>query len=253
MSEAPGIATAAVVGLAVGSFLNVCITRLPAHLNIWRPGSACPTCEAPIQWYDNIPVLSFLALRGRCRACGAEISWQYPVVEIVTAILFALAYIRFGLSDDLVVASVLSAALIVITGIDVKHQIIPDMVTLPGIPLGFLANLLTARVTWHDSLLGIVIGGGTFLVIIFASKGGMGGGDMKLGAMLGAFLGWQVTLMSLLIAVLVGVTVAVTLLATKARGRKDPVPFGPFLAVGGLAGLFWGERLLEWYLGGFQH
>jgi leader peptidase (prepilin peptidase)/N-methyltransferase len=246
-------AAAGLVGLVIGSFLNVCIARIPAGGDLWRPGSACPNCRTPIRWYDNVPVLSFLLLRGRCRACRRPISWQYPVVEIVTAVLFVLAYARFGVGPDLLVALVLVSVLIAVTGIDLKHQIIPDVITLPAIPAGFLANLLTGRVSWSESLLGILVGGGTFFVIIVVSRGGMGGGDMKLGGMLGAFLGWKVTLLVLLIAVLAGGAVATAFLVTGTRGRKDPVPFGPFLALGAVAGVFWGERLLEWYLGALQH
>jgi leader peptidase (prepilin peptidase)/N-methyltransferase len=242
----------ALTGLAVGSFLNVCIVRLPADRSLWRPGSACPACGAAIRWRDNVPVLSFLALRGRCRACASPISWQYPIVEILTSAAFVLTYFRFGLQPDAGIALAFSSALIVVTGIDLVHQIIPDVVTLPGIGAGVLANLVTGRVTVIDSLLGILVGGGTFFVIILASRGGMGGGDMKLGAMLGAFLGWKITLIALLVAVLTGGAVAVVLLLAKAKRRKDPVPFGPFLALGGMAGLFWGERLLAWYLAGLD-
>jgi leader peptidase (prepilin peptidase)/N-methyltransferase len=170
----------------------------------------------------------------------------------MTSALFVLTYLRFGLSPHLPVAFLLISALIVITGIDLKHQIIPDVITLPGIPAGLLANLLTSRVSWPESLAGILVGGGTFFVIIVASNGGMGGGDMKLGAMVGAFLGWKIALLSLLIAVLAGGFVGAALLVSKSRGRKDPIPFGPFLATGAIAGLFWGERLLAWYLGGFR-
>jgi leader peptidase (prepilin peptidase)/N-methyltransferase len=247
----PAIALAG-FGLVIGSFLNVCIVRLPERRSLWRPGSACPVCGIPIRWYDNIPVLSFVVLRGRCRACGDAIAWRYPLVEIMTSGLFALTYLRFGWTAQLPVALVLISALIVITGIDLVHQIIPDLLTLPGILLGLLANFATGRVGWLESLLGILVGGGTFFVIILASNGGMGGGDMKLGAMLGAFLGWKITLVSLLIAVLAGGLVAVSLLLMRARGRKDPVPFGPFLALGGTAGLFWGETLLACYLRSFQ-
>ena len=248
------LAAAAVIGifgLAVGSFLNVCIARLPEGKSLWWPGSACPHCGAAIGWRDNVPVLSYVALRGRCRACGGPIAWRYPLVEVVTAGLFVLTFLRLGWTPDLPIGLALVAALIAITGIDLLHQIIPDVITVPGILLGFLANSLAGRVSWLDSVLGILAGGGIFFVIIFVSKGGMGGGDMKLGAMLGAFLGWKVALISLLIAVLSGGGVAAVLLLTRARGRKDPVPFGPFLALGGLAGLLWGETLLAWYVGSF--
>ncbi|PYM84210.1 MAG: prepilin peptidase [Candidatus Rokuibacteriota bacterium] len=240
-----------IFGLAVGSFLNVCIARLPEGKSLWWPGSACPHCGAAIGWRDNVPVLSYVALRGRCRACGGPIAWRYPLVEVVTSGLFVLTVLRLGWTPELAIGLALVAALIVVTGIDLLRQIIPDVITVPGIVFGFLTNSLAGRVSWLDSLLGILAGGGIFFAIILVSKGGMGGGDMKLGAMLGAFLGWKVALISLLIAVLSGGGVAAVLLLTRARGRKDPVPFGPFLALGGLAGLLWGEILLAWYLGTF--
>ena len=205
-----------------------------------------------IAWYDNIPILSFLALRGRCRACAMPIPWRYPLVEAVTAGLCLAAYQAFGFTPDAVVAAVLLAALVAITAIDLQCQIIPDVISLPGILAGCLANVATGRVPWIDSLLGIVVGGGLFMVIILASGGGMGGGDMKLSAMLGAFLGWKVVLVAVFVAVILGGTLALALLASGKRGRKDPIPFGPFLAAGGAAGLFYGERVVRWYLGGFS-
>ena len=240
-----------VFGLVMGSFLNVVIARLPEGRSLWWPPSSCLACATPIAWHDNIPLLSFAALRGRCRACRAAISWRYPVVEATTGLLFAAAYAIFGLSRELGVALVLLAALVALTGIDLRRQILPDVITLPGIVAGFLANLATGRVTWIDSLLGIGLGGGLFLLIILVSGGGMGGGDMKLGAMLGAFLGWKVALLSVFVAVLPGGVLALVMLASGLRGRKDPIPFGPFLAFGGVVGLFWGERLVTWYVGGF--
>ncbi|MGH7278300.1 MAG: prepilin peptidase [Candidatus Rokuibacteriota bacterium] len=248
----PGLAAVVLVGLLVGSFLNVVITRLPERRSLWAPRSACPGCGATIAWHDNVPVLSFVALRGRCRACAMPIAWRYPVVEVTTAGLFALAYSVFGLTPDLGVALILLAALVAITGIDLQHQIIPDVITLTGTVAGFVANLATGRVGWSESLLGILVGGGSFLAIILASGGGMGGGDMKLGAMLGAFLGWKVTLLAILVAVVLGGIVAGILLTTGLRRRKDPVPFGPFLALGGAVGLLWGDRLVNWYLTAFQ-
>ena len=240
-----------VFGLVIGSFLNVVIARVPARRSLWKPGSACPGCGMAIAWHDNIPILSFVALRGRCRTCSTPIPWRYPIVEAVTAVLFAAAALRFGPTLDTVVAAALLAGLVALTAIDLEHQILPDIITLPGILVGVLANLATGRVSWRESLFGIVVGGGLFFVIILASGGGMGGGDMKLGAMLGAFLGWQVVLLSVFIAIVLGGILAATLMALGVRGRKDPIPFGPFLAAGGAAGLFWGERVVRWYLSGF--
>ena len=240
-----------VFGLFVGSFLNVVIARLPERRSIVTPRSACPGCDGPIPWYDNVPLLSFALLGGRCRSCRAPISWRYPVVEAATGGLFLLALARRGLSLDLVSALVLLAALVAVTGIDLAHQIIPDVITLPGIAVGLACSLVTGQPRWLESLIGAVVGGGLFLLIIVASGGGMGGGDMKLGAMLGAFLGWRLLLVGVMISVLAGGVVAIALLALRRRGRKDAVPFGPFLALGGALALLWGERILQWYLTAF--
>ena len=245
------IAAFVVAGLLIGSFLNVVIARVPERRSLWSPGSACPGCGAAIAWYDNIPILSFLALRARCRACSAPILWRYPIVEAITAGLFATAALRFGATVEAGVAAALLAVLVALTAIDLERQILPDVITLPGILAGVLANLATGRVPWLESLMGIIVGGGVFFMIILASGGGMGAGDMKLGAMLGAFLGWKIVLLSILGAVVVGGIVAVSLMASGQRGRKDPIPFGPFLAAGGVFGLLWGERVLQWYLSGF--
>lgn len=242
---------AVVFGLIIGSFLNVVIARVPAHKSLWKPGSSCPGCDAAIAWHDNVPLLSFAALRGRCRRCGITIPWRYPIVEATTAALFAIAYGKFGATPEFVSAALLVSLLVAITGIDLQHQIIPDVISLPGIVAGLIASLATGRVSWMESALGIIVGGGTFLVIILASGGGMGGGDMKFGAMLGAFLGWKVVLLTIFIAVVLGGALAVALIASGLRGRKDPIPFGPFLAAGGAVGLFWGERMVRWYLDGF--
>jgi len=246
------IAFAFVFGLVLGSFLNVVIARLPERRSLWAPRSACPGCGATIAWFDNVPLLSFALLRGRCRACAIPIPWRYPVVEAATAVLVALAWLQFGPTLEFLVAVALLAALVAITAIDLRHQIIPDAITLPGILAGVTANVATRHLSWAEVGLGIVLGGGVFFVIIVASRGGMGAGDMKLGAMLGAFLGWKITLFALLVGVLVGGALAVVLMALGIRGRKDAIPFGPFLALGGAAALFWGEGVVQWYVAGLR-
>jgi len=250
------VAGALALGGIVGSFLNVCASRLPNGRSLWMPGSACPACAHPIRWYDNVPVLSFMVLRGRCRDCRAPIAWRYPGVEFGTALLFALAYVHLGLDWELAPAFVFLSALMVITVIDLEHQLIPDRITLPVIAAGFLASVILGRPSWPQSLLGIVVGGGIIYAIILGSRlvmgvEGMGGGDITLAAMLGAFLGWKLLLLGLFLAVLLGAGVAVALLATGRRGGKDPIPFGPFLALGGAVSLFWGKEILQWYLRGF--
>ena len=245
------IVAVSLFGLAIGSFLNVVIARVPAGRSLVRPGSACPGCSAPLTWYDNIPVLSFLMLRGRCRACGMHISWRYPVVETITAAVLVVAYVAFGPSADFLVACVLLPALVALTAIDLDHQMIPDAITLPGILIGLVINLASRRISWLDSAVGILLGGGLFLVIILVSRGGMGGGDLKLGAMLGAFLGWKALIVALFVAIVLGGAIGAVLLATGRRGRKDPIPFGPFLAAGGAMALFWGKQAFSWWMGGF--
>ncbi len=220
--------TCLVLGLIVGSFLNVVIARVPDGRSIVHPPSACPACGTPIRWHDNIPVLSWLGLRGRCRACHGPISWRYPAVELLTGLLFVLAASHAGSIVELLSALLFLAALVAISG------------SLLGNPKG-----------WLDTLIGVAIGGGIFVVIIVASGGGMGGGDMKLGAMMGAFLGWKLVLLAILLGVLGGGLVAIALLAAGRKGRKDAVPFGPFLALGGAVSLLWGKPILDWYLGRF--
>lgn len=245
------LVTTLLVGLAVGSFVNVVVARLPERRSLLRPGSTCPGCGTAIAWHDNIPVLSYVLLRGRCRTCGMGITWRYPVIELATAALWGVAYVAWGFTPEFGVAVLFLTSLVAITAIDVERGIIPDLITLPGILAGLGANLITDRGGWLDSILGIVVGGGLFFVIIVASGGGMGGGDMKLGAMFGAFLGWKVTLLAVFIAVVLGGALALTLMASGRVRRKDPIPFGPFLAAGGAISLFWGEKVMRWYLSGF--
>jgi leader peptidase (prepilin peptidase)/N-methyltransferase len=240
----------------VGSFLNVVIARVPAGRSIVRPGSACPCCGKAIAWYDNLPVLSYILLRARCRSCREPISWRYPAVEVACAILFLLAYHRFEPGLGLLSALVLLAGLVAITAIDLDHQIIPDVLSLPGIALGLLFSLAPGGIGLLQSLLGVAVGGGLFVVIIVGSvlvigQAGMGVGDVKLGALLGAFLGWKLALLSILLSMLLGGPLAAGLLATGRKGRKDPIPFGPFLALGGLISLFWGDAVLAWYFSQF--
>ena len=251
------VAAFVVGGLLIGSFLNVVIARVPHGRSLWRPGSACPACGSAIAWHDNVPLVSYAALRGRCRACGVSIPWRYPIVEAITGAFFGAAALAFGPTPYAVVAAAFLAALVAITMIDLEHQIIPDVISLPGILAGVLANLATGHVSWLDSVLGILIGGGVFLAIALvgswlAGQDAMGGGDIKLAAMLGAFLGWKVLLLSLFVSAIGGGVLAAVLMSTGLRGRKDPLPFGPFLAAGGAIGLFWGERTVRWYLSVFS-
>lgn len=239
-------------GLILGSFLNVVIVRLPKKESLWSPSSHCRSCHSEIPWYDNIPLLSFIWLKGRCRNCGEPIGWRYPVVEALTGVSWGFAVSHLGLTLQLLPALLLISILVVLTVIDLEHQLLPDRITLPGIVLGWLSNLFTGQVSIVNALLGSLVGGGIFYLIVILSRGGMGGGDIKLGAMLGAFFGWKLTLVSIFLAVFAGGLVAAGVLLTGRKKRKDPLPFGPFLALGGLVTLFWGEELLRWYLGVFR-
>jgi leader peptidase (prepilin peptidase)/N-methyltransferase len=245
----------AVFGLMLGSFLNVVIARLPERRSLWAPRSACPGCGATIAWYDNIPIVSFLLLRARCRACAIPIPWRYPLVELSMAVLLVGAWLAFGPTPEFVIAAALLAALVAITAIDLRHQIIPDAISLPGVLAGAVANVASGRLAWTDVALGIVLGAGIFFAILvagswYAGQEAMGLGDVKLAAMLGAFLGWKVLLFSAFLSSLIGGILAAAMVVTGSLGRRDPIPFGPFLAAGGAAGLFWGERVVRWYITG---
>ena len=240
-------------GLIIGSFLNVCIYRIPAGLSVVSPPSRCPNCGSFIRWYQNIPILSYLVLGGKCGSCRVGISWRYPIVEALTGALFVLVFFSFQFSAATVVYWVFVAALIVITFIDLDHQIIPDVISLPGIVVGFLCSFAIPWLSWSDSLLGILLGGGSlwlvaFLYELLTKKEGMGGGDIKLLAMLGAFLGWKAILPIIFISSLIGSLVGIPLMLVKKADSKLAIPFGPFLALGAVIYLFWGPKLIAWYL-----
>jgi leader peptidase (prepilin peptidase) / N-methyltransferase len=242
-----------VLGAVIGSFLNVCICRLPAGESIAYPASRCPHCQAAIRWYQNIPILSYLLLWGRCANCRCGISSRYPLVEALTGALFVLIFLSFGVQWATPVYWLFAAALVVVTFIDLDHQIIPDVISLPGIPIGFLAVFGVPWISWSDSLLGILAGGGSLFLVaasyqLLTKKEGMGGGDIKLLAMIGAFLGWQAVLPVIFISSFIGSLVGVPLMLIKKADRRLAIPFGPFLALGALVYLLWGRMLLRWYL-----
>jgi leader peptidase (prepilin peptidase)/N-methyltransferase len=241
-------------GAVVGSFLNVCIHRLPGDESVVFPASHCPHCRVPIRPYDNIPLLSYVVLRGRCRSCAESISSRYPVVELLGGIAAVAAVAALGLSAHALLAFAFLCALVVITFIDFDHQIIPDAISLPGIGVGFAAALVLGDPRWSASLAGILLGGGLLWGVAegyhwLTGREGMGGGDIKLLAMIGAFLGWQAVPVTLMIASLFGTAVGVTLMIAQRRDSRTAIPFGPFLAVGATCALFWGDALVAWYLG----
>jgi leader peptidase (prepilin peptidase) / N-methyltransferase len=242
----------AAFGLAIGSFLNVCIHRLPRRQSIVHPPSRCPGCGALLRWYDNVPVVGYLLLRGRCRSCREAISPMYPAVELATLAAFLLHYWQLGLDPLLVPRLILAAALIVLFAIDLRHQILPNVITLPGVVAGFGFSLFLPP-GWAASLLGILLGGGSLWLIAetyYRLRGveGMGMGDVKMLAMIGAFLGWQLTLVTLVLASMLGALVGLGLMAVSRDNRMRALPFGTFLALGALTASLAGEPLLEWYL-----
>ena len=241
------------LGLAIGSFLNVCIYRLPRGESVVHPPSRCPSCGRGLRWFENVPVLGYLLLGGRCRTCRAAVSPMYPIVEAGTALLFLLQYWQLGWQPVLGVRLVFVAAMIALFVIDLQHRILPNVITLPGVVIGVAASLLFEP-GWRASLIGVAVGGGALWAIgeaYFRIRGeeGMGMGDVKMLAMIGAFLGWQLMLVTLLIASLAGSVFGGGMILLNRGSMKYALPLGSFLAAGALIATHLGQRLLSWYLG----
>ena len=248
----PQLALAAVAlapGLALGSFLNVVASRLPLKRSLVRPGSACMSCERPIAWYDNVPLVSWALLRGRCRSCGAAIPARYPAVELLTGLLIAGCVLALGATLDALVASFFCAVLVAISATDLEHRIIPNRLVVPG-----AAAVLVAQTALHPSPEWAIAGFGAFaflLVAALAYPAGMGMGDVKLALFMGVMLGRTVPV-ALMLGMLAALLPGLWLLARHGReARKLGIPFGPFLALGAVVALFWGDRLLDAYLSTF--
>lgn len=242
-----------VLGAVVGSFLNVCICRLPEDKSVVFPPSACPKCGYQLRWYDNVPFISFLLLRAKCRSCHAPISWRYPLVEALNGLLTLLLFMKFGISLTFLAMFIFCSSLVVITIIDLDHQIIPDEISLPGIVVGFIFACFLPWNGWLNSLLGILLGGGSLFLVAWGyekltGKEGMGGGDIKLLAMMGAFLGWRSVLFIIFSASLVGSVIGVTAMLIQKKDGKLAIPFGPFLAFGAILYVFYGRQIITWYL-----
>jgi leader peptidase (prepilin peptidase)/N-methyltransferase len=238
-------------GAVIGSFLNVVILRLPTPgISVVFPASHCPQCKHPLSWYENIPILSYIALRGKCGHCRTSISFQYPVVELLTGLLALAVVAKFGLSLTAAGYFIFCAALITIIWIDIHHQIIPDVISLPGIIFGFCFAFVSTFVSWQDSLIGILAGGGIFYAISYSyyllrRQEGLGGGDIKLLAMLGAFLGWQSLLFIIFASSVTGTVAGLLAMRSQKKGGATRIPFGPFLALAGLAYLFFRPQILQ--------
>ena len=242
-----------VLGAAVGSFLNVCISRLPKGKSILSPGSHCPKCGCPIKPYDNIPMLSYILLGGRCRSCRQRIAFGYWCVEALTALLFLLLYREFGLSYTLPLALLFTSIMIVVGFIDMKNKIIPNAITLPGIAVGLIFSAFQGTSTLYNAIWGILLGGGGLLAVgevgrrLFKRES-MGGGDIKLAAMIGAFWGWKIVLATLLLSFLSGgIGGVLVLLAERSVRGSRVIPFGPFIAASAVIALFYGRPMIDLY------
>jgi leader peptidase (prepilin peptidase)/N-methyltransferase len=268
-------ATVLIFGLVIGSFLNVCIARLPRGRSVVKPASHCPRCKESLEVYDNIPIISFLMLRGKCRRCGEPISWRYPAVELMNGLLYVWIVREFGFSGETVLMMALCSSLIVVTFIDYDHQIIPDVITLPGMLVGltfapFFMYPLTDPLPFHlgsllpnagpyltaflNSLIGLLLGGFPLLAIGWIWEKlrhmeAMGGGDIKLMGMVGSFLGWKGALLTIMLGALAGSVVGILLIVLKRHKIEKVIPFGPFLAAGAVAAAFFGSDIILWYLG----
>lgn len=233
-------------GAAAGSFLNVCICRVPAGESVVYPPSHCPACGNRLKFYDLIPVLSYLLLQGRCRYCGSRIALQYPLVELVTGCLFVLALAKYGATWGALRSLVLFSVIIPAAVIDWRHKIIPDKLNLAGLMLGVPLIFESQEIFW-SSVAGFFAGGALLLAIALVSRGGMGGGDIKLAAVLGLLLGWQHLLVALFLAFVAGSAAGLVMLGLKIIRLKEPVPFGPYLSLGAVAAALAGDVLLRWY------
>ncbi len=242
-----------IFGAVVGSFLNVCIYRLPRSESLVFPASHCPKCGDAIPPYHNIPIISYLVLGGRCRSCRERISPLYPAVELTNALLTLFLFMKFGISLTSLFLFIFCSALVVITFIDLEHRIIPDVLSLPGIVVGFGSSFFLQWLGWLNSLAGILVGGGSLLIVAFVyhlltKKEGMGGGDIKLLAMMGAFLGWRSVPFIIFASSLTGSVVGIAIMLVQKKDSKLAIPFGPFLAFGAVLYVFCGKEIIDWYL-----
>ena len=242
-----------ILGTLFGSFANVCIYRLPQRLSIIFPGSYCPFCHETLRPWHNIPLLSYLLLGGQCARCKTAISPRYPLIELSNGLLYIFLYHHYHLSVQTVVFALLTTSLLIVSCIDLAHTIIPDAITLPGIVVGLGTSLWLTPVGLRNAILGVILGGGLFLLmailsVVILKREGMGGWDIKLIAMLGAFLGWHAVLVTIFLAAVLGASVGLALILLRRKGRREPLPFGPFLALGALLAMVWGDAILIWYV-----
>ncbi len=237
------------LGLLIGSFLNVCIYRIPENKSISYPPSHCLKCKTRLRPMDLIPVFSYLFTKGKCRYCGEKISPQYPIVEMISGIIYLLLFLKFGQTIFFIKYAILASLLIVIAFIDLKHQIIPDGLIILGFIIGFIFNILiTPRTSFIQGIMGLLIGGGLFLIIAVVTNGAMGGGDIKLMGVLGFALGWKYILLIAFLSFVIGALISIFLLIFKIKGRKDYIPFGPFISISAFITMLYGTKIISWYL-----
>lgn len=241
-----------IAGLIIGSFLNVCIYRIPKGESIIYPPSHCLNCNTRLKVVDLIPVFSYFLNKGKCRYCGESISLQYPFIELLNGLIYLMLYYKFGLCFNLIKYLFLSSLLIVIAFIDYKHQIIPDSILLFGFFTTLIFKLLYySRIELLNSTLGLLIGGLIFLIIAIVSHGGMGGGDIKLIALLGFFFDWKHLLLLMFLSFIIGAFFSIILLLLKIKDRKDFIPFGPFISIAAIITIFFGDILISCYINYF--
>ena len=239
----------ALLGLLVGSFLNAVIYRLKSGDSIVKERSKCPSCKQKLGPIDLVPIFSFLFLKGKCRFCKVGISWQYPIIELVTMGLFILGFYRFGLTPELPAFMVLTGFMIIIFTYDVKHYLILDKVTIPGMVVALLFAIFIYQLSFWSIFFGALIGGGIFWLQYVLSKGKwVGGGDIRLGLMMGLFLGWEKLLVALFIAYVLGAIIGIFMIIGGKKGMKDALPFGTFLSASAVVVLLYGQEIINWYL-----
>ena len=252
-TDAAALLWLAILGLAIGSFLNVCIHRVPRRMSIVSPASSCPQCGYVLRWIDNVPVVSYALLAGRCRACRTRIAPRYPIVELITMGVFISHYYVFGWDAVLIPRLVFAAILIALFAIDLEHHLLPNVITLPGIVVGLLFSLVFPPGI-VDALIGLLVGGGVLWLIgeayyRYSGQEGMGGGDVKMLAMIGAFLGWEPVVLTLVLSSLIGSLVGVTVIAFRRGSLKYALPYGTFLAIAALTSSLFGAEIISWYVG----
>lgn len=242
-----------IFGAIIGSFLNVCIYRIPREESIAYPSSHCPKCSASLKWVDLIPILSFLIQKGKCRYCGEKISPQYPAIELLNAIIYLIIYIKFGFTLEFFFYSIIFSILIIIANIDLQHMIIPDILIALILGTAAIYKLISyfkygESLDLLNSIGGLLLSSLLFIVIIIISKGGMGGGDVKLIGSLGFIIGIKNIFLTIFLSFILGAIISIVLLILKIKGKKDPIPFGPFIILSFFTIVFLGEQLISWYI-----